>query len=372
MMYVGDTRLHCLSNYVGYTDARLSRSSIEQFDHSRSGSLEGFVAERYPSDWRQDSSTYALMWPWMVRDYMMWCDDPEFVRLSACGVRPMLERFLAIRREDGLLGQTPGWPFVDWVREIWNDGCGPGVREGDSSIVNLHLILSLQSAAEIEAALGEDILAARWNTLAQQTMDALIKRYWSAEKNLLLDTPACEQTSEHAQALALLTGLLTPEQEEACMTALTSGICDAECSIYFSFYLLEAFARFGRAQEFFGLLGFWRRLPAQGFKSLPEAPEPTRSDCHGWGAHPLYHSCANVAGIRPAAPGFKKVRIAPMPGPLTDISLTMPHPDGEIAFGFQTLEKGVRFEISLPDGISGELIWNGKTYSLEKNKTIEV
>ena len=62
----------------------------------------------------------------------------------------------------------------------------------------------------------------------------------------------------------------------------------------------------------------WFNLIEQGFKTTPEAPEPTRSDCHGWGAHPLYHDFASLLGIdgknrRPAAFGFERVEIAPIP-----------------------------------------------------------
>ncbi|RKX39071.1 MAG: hypothetical protein DRP64_14730 [Verrucomicrobia bacterium] len=371
LMYTGDTRLHCLSNYASYTDTRLSRSAIELFDSSRPGSLEGLVAERYPSAWRQDSFTYALIWTWMVRDYMLWQNDLAFIREKTIGVRQMMERILAMRRKNGLLGPVPGWPFVDWV-EQWNEGCGPGVREGDSSIINLHLVLSLQAAAELEIALGEKTLAARWNTIARQTMDTLLNRYWDNTSNLLLDSLDCDLYSEHVQALALLTGLLDDTQEKACLEALASGICKTKCSIYFSFYLLEAYACTDTVGLFFEKLAFWRGLPAQGFKSLPESPEPTRSDCHGWGAHPIYHSYASIAGIRPAAPGFQRIRIAPMPGHLEDISLSMPHPDGEISFAFEKRNGTVRFEINLPNGIPGELHWAGKTYCLANSQTVEI
>jgi len=371
LMYTGDTRLHALTNYVCYPDDRLTRSAIEQFDDSRAGSLDGLVAERYPSGWRQDSSTYALIWVWMVRDFMLWRNDMAFVRQRLTGVRQMLERFLAMRQKNGLLGKTPGWPFVDWV-DSWNEGCGEGVREGDSSIVNLHFTLSLLAAGELEDALGEKTMATRWKTLAQETMEALLTRYWDRERSVLLDTPNGTSISEHAQALAILTGLLSTEKEAACVRALTTGVCDVACSIYFSFYRLEAFARTGTAQPFFDPLSFWRGLPAQGFRSLPEAPEPTRSDCHGWGAHPLYHSYASIAGIRPAAPGFQRVRIEPMPGELKTISLRMPHPNGEIVFAFETQTDSVHFDIVLPHGISGELIWADQTYSFETNLTLEI
>src|SRR5690606_26924909 len=101
----------------------------------------GIVAERYPSGWRQESSTYALIWVWMVRDFVMWRRDDSFARQRLMGVRQMLESFLLMRNESGLLEHTPGWPFVDWPQE-WHEGCAPGLREGDSSLMNLHLVLS--------------------------------------------------------------------------------------------------------------------------------------------------------------------------------------------------------------------------------------
>ena len=41
------------------------------------------------------------------------------------------------------------------------------------------------------------------------------------------------------------------------------------------------------------------------FAEIPDAG--TRSDCHAWGAHPVFHFYATVLGIRPAAPGFRRV-----------------------------------------------------------------
>lgn len=360
MMYVGDTRLHALSNYLGWADDRLTRRGIELLDWSRSGSLGGLVAERYPSAWRQESTTYAMMWVWMVRDYLWWRDDADFVRARLPGIRSLVETLLALRGEDGLLKRVPGWPFVDWV-PTWNQGCGPGMREGDSSIVNLHLVLMLRAAAQIEDAVGEPELAARAERIAAQTMTRIMQRYWDADRRVLLDTRGDKATSEHAQALALLTGLLDDASAAGCRRALVEGGMDAKASVYFSFYVLEALAACGEAEAFFSRLGFWRALRAQGFTALPEQPEPARSDSHGWGAHPLFHSFSSIAGVRSTGPGFAGVLLRPMPGPLGRFECEVVHPRGKVRVTYERRPEGAAwFEVCAPESLPVRLEWRGK------------
>ena len=252
----------------------------------------------------------------------------------------------------------PGWPFVDWVTQ-WYEGCGPGVREGDSSIVNLHFVLALRAAAEVERSVGDATMAARWESLGRAVMDAVLARYWDGTSNSMADTPGASASSEHAQVLAILTGLLDEAAEQGCLHALVQGRLPARCSIYFAFYILECYHRHGLADAFFERLAFWRELPRQGFVSLPEQPEPSRSDCHGWGAHPLYHSYASLAGVRPGSPGFRSVRIEPMPGPLTSFALTMPHPKGMISVSFARHGAQVQIDAQLPVGVPGIIAWQG-------------
>jgi len=354
MMYVGDTRLHGLSNFACYQDDRLTRRAVELFDWSRVNGFGEMVAERYPCHLRQECCTYAMIWVWMVHDFMMWRDDLDFVRDCLPGVRRLLESFFPLITEEGVLGKLPGWPFVDWDR-TYKTGCPPGAREGDCSLLSLHFVHTLQYAAELEAAVGEPLMQKRYLDKAEEMMDATLRLYWDSERNLLLDTRMADATSEHAQALALLTGLLGEEHEAACLEALLNADFDAHCTIYFSHYLLEAFARYGQSDAYFAKLKFWRELPGQGFVSLPEAPEPSRSDCHGWGAHPMFHSYASVAGVRPAAPGFAKIKVKPMPGPLEHFRAEMPHPGGVIVVNGQRVDGKMKIDVSAPSGVDVEL-----------------
>ncbi len=93
-------------------------------------------------------------------------------------------------------------------------------------------------------------------------------------------------------------------------------------------------------------------------------PGDTRSDCHAWGSHPLFHLHASVAGIRPASPGFRTVRIAPLPGKLAKIVCTTPHPDGFIKLDLKFDGKRCRGSVELPAAITGVFVWQGKEQKL--------
>jgi alpha-L-rhamnosidase len=295
------------------------------------------------------------------------------------GLRSVIAEFDALVHDDGLLHQVPGWPFMDWVggvieersgidREGWKYGCAPGVEEHDSSIVNLQWVMALQAAAQVEEAYGEPLYAQRHNQVARETMDRIVARYWDAKRGLILNTTGNASASEHAQLFALLTGLLDAEKTKACLAALRKGDGLDKATIYFSYYALEANYRYAEAGEFYRRLDFWRSLIDQGFKTTPEAPEPTRSDSHPWGAHPAYHTLASIAGVRPAAPGFAKVRIAPLLNNHEHFEAKVVHPKGMIEVAYRQGSPKSSFTISLPQGIPGELVFNGQTHALKPGK----
>ena len=87
----------------------------------------------------------------------------------------------------------------------------------------------------------------------------------------------------------------------------------------------------------------------------------------GFASNPFMH--IGLAGVTPAAPGFSKVRIAPCPGSLKKINCKTPHPDGFIETDLQFDGKGgVKGSISLPEGLTGEFVWNGKIIALKPGR----
>jgi hypothetical protein len=371
LQYVGDSRVQMLVNYVLTRDDRLCRRALELFDWSRR--MHGFVNSSYPSG-PQMISTFPLYWVLMVRDFAYWRDGLPLVRSLMIGVRAALEQYMRLREADGLLHQLPGWPFVDTVPEWCNTLYGPNVQKGPSTIVNLLYAHALLAAADLEDVVGEAELAARNRRLARHTADAVLQRFWVADRSLVADDDRRHVFSEHAQCLALLAGVLPHDRRGPCFEALISAPDLARAQpMYWMTYLFETYRLFGRGDLLLGKLGIWQDLMADGFATPPEMYEPSRSDCHGWGSHPLYHFQATLAGIRPAAPGFASVEIAPCPGPLRRIESRLPHPRGfiEAEMHFAPPDAGptaCRATISLPPATSGVFRWRSQERQLRPGR----
>ncbi|MGA2255109.1 MAG: hypothetical protein ABSG53_10640 [Thermoguttaceae bacterium] len=361
LMYDGDTRLELLTTNVMTRDDRLVKRAIELFDFSRRN--WGFVNERFPAYLPQHSPTFSMIWAMMLSDYASWHNDLAFVRARAIGLRSMLEHFEPYLNRDGLLENLPGWPFMDWVPQ-WDNGNAPDGVNGISALNNLLYVAALQKSADVEDGLGEPLLAQRLRGKAARTAAAVKAKFWDEARGLIADNLAHTEFSEHGQCLALLTDTLTGDQAKRCFEQLLSARDLKRTTIYFSFYLLETWRKFGRGDLIVERMKFWKDLVKQGLKTPVEMPGDTRSDCHAWGSHPLFHLHASVAGIRPASPGFRTVRIAPLPGKLPKIVSSTPHPDGFIKLDLAFDGNRCRGSVELPAAITGVFAWQGMEQKL--------
>jgi hypothetical protein len=119
-------------------------------------------------------------------------------------------------------------------------------------------------------------------------------------------------------------------------------------------------------------LEFWKQMTAMGLKTPVEMPEPTRSDCHAWSSHPLFHMHASLAGIRPASPGFSRVCVAPNPGSLSRLDSSIPHPAGKISLSMARVGEFWTAKIALPAGVEGTFEWQGKSHPLHGTTELRV
>ena len=360
LMYVADTRVQMLINHVVSRDDRLIRRSVELFDQSRG--LSGFPKMHYPASDVQESATFGMIWPWMLHDYALWKDDPAWLRERLPGLRALMEALDAEADRAGILSCPPGWLFVDWV-PAWPEGWAPGVREGrKSALVNLHYLLTLQKAAELESWFGLPEQGRRWRSRATQVAKEMRRLFWSTSRGLWADDESHESFSQHAQVLAVLAGLRAPALGKWFGETAAPDLHRA--TLYFQHYVFEALGKMGRGDLILPALDTWRELVDLDLKTPLENPEIGRSDCHAWGSHPLYHLRATVAGVYPMEPGFKRVRIVPQPGCLTRINLDLPHPHGMLKMRAKFTNQRATAEIELPSLTNGLFVWQGHEWPL--------
>ncbi len=364
--YVGDTRIQALISLYVSGDDRLMRKAITQFDDSRIP--DGLTQSRYPSYVRQIIPPYSLFWIAMLHDHWLYRDDPEFVRSFLPGMHGVLDWFEKHLTQNDLLGHLPWWNFVDWTPE-YDSGVPPGADEDENAVISLQFVYALQYAAELCEAFGETYEAESYRLLADRICSAVVKHCLSAERDLVAETPGKKMFSQHANVMAILVDLIPAEKQAALFERLLTEPGLVQCTFYYRFYLLEALKKIGRGDEYLQLLKPWHDMLGIGLSTFAEKPEPTRSDCHAWSACPLFGLLATVAGIEPAAPGFRKVKIAPHLGPLERLEASMPHPLGKIKCSLvRAGENNLKGEIQLPQGLDGVFLWRGQSVELHPGK----
>ena len=253
---------------------------------------------------------------------------------------------------------------MDWVRgeQEFDTGVAPcgAPGQGVSALNNLQYLLAIQSSVKVDAAIGETTLATYWQKKADRLGQTLLARFWDEEHGLFSDTMGKDRFSEHAQAMGILTGLLTGARRESALKALIDGTCPAKVSSYFAYYFFEALAQCGRADVILDRLHCWKDLVSWGARTAFETQyNDSRSDCHAWSACPLYFLQSAVAGIRPASPCYGRVRVEPQPGKLKWIRAVAPTPKGKVAVDLKFKDGGAYGSIALPPGLEGDFVWKG-------------
>jgi len=363
LQYVGDTRLEILATYVMSRDERLPRKALEMFAASRRP--DGLTQSRYPSRVLQIIPPFSLWWVGMLRDYALWRGDRAFVEQLMPAARGIVERFRLFISEDGLLRVPYGWNFMDWVPG-WDGGIPPEGSRGASGMINWQFVLAQHMLAELEDMLGNSQQAETVRLQAKLLAERVSLSFWDDRRGLFADDLFKEHFTEHTQSLAILSGLLGQERLERVASSLLQDGGLEKTTVYFTHYLFEAYQKTGNIEAFFRRIQMWLDMPKIGLKTTFEMPEPSRSDCHAWGAHPLYHYFATILGIRPASLGFKKVTITPQLGRLQKASGKLVHPNGVIEVDFHQQDGFLQGKISLPGGVSGTLVCNGQSLPLKE------
>lgn len=271
LMYLGDTRIQILIGYTVNQDTRLAERALELLGAAMP-LANGELPCAYPVNGSRIIPGFCLYYIGILYDYLMHVGKREVIRPYLSIARGILDAYTS-ELCDGVAPTPAGWNFYDW-HAGWQSGI-PQEQDGICVEFNAHLIYTLYLQAEIERRFNEPELAARCVRYADNIKDALLKRQvcWS----------------EHSLCFMLLSGALNSREEKEFLDLLlqTKG---ETLSVYFSHYLFEVYRKYRLYSLMDEYLEKWSVLERDGLYTVPEEFTPdTRSDCHAWGAHPLYH-----------------------------------------------------------------------------------
>lgn len=246
-------------------------------------------------------------------------------------------------------------------------GMAPIGANGESAVLDFQLIWIYNLAAELENKLGFKDIADHYNNQAEKLKQTAQKKYWDSSKKLFADTEAKDVFSQHANSLAILSGLATTEQISSIAKTILKDNTLAPASIYYKYYLHQALVKAGLGNDYMSWLDKWRENISLGMSTWAEDSDVSnaRSDCHAWGSSPNIEFYRTVLGVESAAPGFAKVIITPHLGSIDEISGTMPHPNGKIEMQYKVTKGVLQADITLPENITGTFVWREKRLELK-------
>jgi len=317
-----------------------------------------FVRDGTPlPGWMNGISSYSLWWLLIHHHWYLYHGDLAYLQQQRDYILALLEQLFARIGPDGA-EQLDGMRFLDW----------PTADNGVARHAGLQALMTLamRAGAELCRALDEP---------------EMTQQCGQFEAALRGHRPAVGETKQ-AAALLALAGI----EHARAMNERVLAVGGAQgMSTFYGYYMLQARALAGDYQGALdairaywgamldlGATTFWEDFDlawTEGAVGIDQLVPPGCVDihadfgrycyqglrhslCHGWAGGPTAWLSEHVLGVRPAAPGFCQVRIAPHLGDLAWARGTFPTPHGLIRVAHERHDDGsITCEIELPDGV---------------------
>jgi alpha-L-rhamnosidase len=279
-----------------------------------------------------------------------------------------LESVERVLSPNGLWDQ--GFQFGDWLDPDASPHEPANAKADPAVVAAACLYRSAAFAAETAAALGEAADAARWTRLAERTRTAFVEHYVEEGGRIRSDCTT-------VYALAICFGLLDGDAREQAGARLAEIVRETGFRVTTGFagtpYVTWALSETGHVDEAYGLLlekecpswlypvtmgatTIWERWDSMLPDGTINPGEMTSFNHYALGGVVdwVYQV---VGGIRPAAPGYARVLIQPVPGPgITSAETSYESRVGRIVTSWRVDEDGFTLEVRVPDGIPAEVV----------------
>jgi hypothetical protein len=373
--WVGDARNEALVDWVINGDPRLWFRCLEQTGQSLERSM--ITESQVPSSWQNLLPAWSFLWMRSCREYLLFTGDTEHSRRLLDYVTQNVDGICQHLNEQGLFS-IRAWNMFDWAAM---DTPNRGVVTHN----NCFAVHALRDVADLAQELGETGTAMRFRGIADDLSHAINVHLWNEEKSAytdcLRDGDQSGVFSQQTQTVAFMSGVagdFSAQRADLCREKMHHPPADfvKAGSPFFEFFLLEAYAKEARDNDFLDTIrrdwGFMIDMGASTFWEMwsGRTGRLTRSHCHGWSAAPTFFLSNHVLGVRPGGLGYSPALIEPHPGDLIWCRGTVPTPLGDIHVQWEndasqpfTLRvdapQGVEIQIRLPR--EGTALLNGET-----------
>lgn len=360
-MWWGDSRVQAQVTVYAFGDATLLERGIRLIAQSQTA--DGALHAHAPADIpRHRLPDFMMTWVGTLVDHYQLTGRTDLLTECLPVMHRLFEFLQAHESPDGLVGSFEGyWMFLDWA----------DIYKGDySAPFNLLYLQSLRHAAEICRLVGDTQSEARYESAGKRLEAAIEKFFWDDKKKQWrdgFDTAAdkpVEQVSQHTNTLAILLGLKPDTHVEVAREILLKSTRNKRTKIitaspFFYAYVLQAMVSQNLLAEAIELIaekwGTFLDLGATTFYEMWTVT--TQSRCHAWSSSPLYHLMQIVLGVRPLAPGWTKLRIAPFPGKLEFARGIIPTPRGPLKIEWEKAgEDQLAVRLDVPEGLDVEFV----------------
>ena len=313
LQYCMDTSTQMLFNYQLTDDDLLARKAMDDFAEAQLAN--GLMPSRTPCVGDQHIPTFQFYFIFMVYAHYIRFGDTKLVRKHLRAIDGIIEWFSNHINEDGVVGQSKYWNFVDWATpwgyvENENDGGVPvGVNGGVIALYNPMMAYFLQCGAKLNAVCGRGDVANEYLEKADMLKKNTERLFYDSEKGLYADNMEHTKYSQHMQAWCVLSGVATGRKAKQIMKS--SLDLDAKATYAFAYFYFRALEICGLYDYTEEIMNSYRGLLKLNCTTVPETPTYSRSDCHAWGALAIYEFSATVLGVRTDNVAEKSIAIKP-------------------------------------------------------------
>lgn len=348
--YIMDSAIECAVLRKLSSDTKMIKKCITDFAESQH--KNGLLSANYPSCYTQIIPGFSIFWIDLLKDYLNYSADTEFVKAFTGVMDRILLFFDDTVKKHGGVTVSPYWDFVDWVPG-WTHGILPLEDDEINTIYSLYYAYGLKCAAEICEKVGRLGLAAEYKERLFALKDAINERCFDEAKGLYRNGEKTATYSAHTIVWAILSEVVPKDKERA----LAAHLFDediSKCTFSMNFYLFRALEKCGMYNKAYDFFDGWKKMLDLNCTTWCENPDDPRSECHAWSCAPAHEFLSCYLGVKHTFD--ESITISPFIGNLSFARGTVMTRHGAVCVDWKINENRFKISINAPDKITKKLL----------------